>query len=131
MKPTVFSFHFCKSGLRVCYSYWRKILTLQTQASVQIPIPKEHHRFILGKGGAKLQELETKTATKISIPKASESNDKITIAGPKEGIDKAIHEIRIISDEQVLVGMIICVFLSFHDDNFNLEIQYSPCELMI
>lgn len=79
----------------------RELLTqFQTQASIQVSIPKEHHRFILGKGGSKLQELEAKTATKISIPKASEANDKITISGPKEGIDKAIHEIRIISDEQ-------------------------------
>merc|ERR1712241_599248 len=34
------------------------------------------------------------------MPKATEQNDKITISGPKEGIDKAIHEIRKISDEQ-------------------------------
>ena len=53
-----------------------------------------------GRGGTKLQELEQKTATKITMPKATETNDKITISGPKEGIDKAIHEIRIISDEQ-------------------------------
>ena len=56
--------------------------------------------YSLGKGGNKLQELEQKTATKISIPKANDTSDKITIAGPKEGIDKAVHEIRIISDEQ-------------------------------
>lgn len=34
------------------------------------------------------------------MPKASDLSDKITISGPKEGIDKAVHEIRIISDEQ-------------------------------
>ena len=73
----------------------------QQQASSVISIPKEHHRYILGKGGQKLQELEVKTATKISIPKAAETgNDKITISGTKEGIEKAIHEIRITSDEQ-------------------------------
>ena len=63
-------------------------------------VPKDHHRYILGRGGSKLQELEQKTATKISLPKANDNSDKITISGPKEGIDKAIHEIRIISDEQ-------------------------------
>ena len=47
-----------------------------------------------------MQELEQQTATKITMPKATEQNDKITISGPKEGIDKAIHEIRKISDEQ-------------------------------
>jgi len=37
----------------------REILQrFQTQASKQISIPKEHHRFILGKHGAKLGDLE-------------------------------------------------------------------------
>merc|ERR1712127_1142533 len=76
------------------------LVSFQTQASHSIAVPKDHHRYILGRGGSKLQELEQKTATKISLPKVNENNDKITISGPKEGIDKAIHEIRIISDEQ-------------------------------
>lgn len=76
------------------------LVQFQTQASMSVAIPKEHHRYILGRGGAKLQELEQQTATKITMPKATEENDKITISGPKEGIDKAIHEIRKISDEQ-------------------------------
>lgn len=67
---------------------------------MNVTIPKDHHRFILGKGGVKLQDLEKRTATKITIPKTNESNDTVTISGPKEGIEKAIHEIRIISDEQ-------------------------------
>jgi polyribonucleotide nucleotidyltransferase len=79
----------------------RKILThFQTQASTTISIPKEYHRFILGKGGNKLKELEKNTATKISIPPPAETSDKIVITGPKEGIEKAVHEIRVTSDEQ-------------------------------
>jgi len=72
----------------------------QTKASSTITIPKEHHRFILGRGGTNLQELETRTATQISIPKANENDDKITISGPKDGIEKAMHEIQLISDVQ-------------------------------
>ena len=75
----------------------------QTQGNQVVSIPKEHHRFILGKGGSRLQELEAKTATKISMPKANDASDKITITGTKEGIEKAIHEIRVTSDEQVIV----------------------------
>lgn len=79
----------------------REILVhFQTQANITINIPKEHHRFLLGKGGTKLQELERTTATKIVIPKANEQSDCITIAGNKDGIEKALHELRIISDEQ-------------------------------
>ena len=75
-------------------------MQFQTQASVSVSVPKDHHKYILGRGGANLQLLEQKTSTKISMPKANEQSDKISISGPKEGIDKAIHEIRIISDEQ-------------------------------
>jgi hypothetical protein len=48
-------------------------------------IPKEHHGFILGKAGAKLKELEKRTARKISIPKENEASWKMVIVGPKEG----------------------------------------------
>ena len=73
---------------------------LQTQASIEMAIPKEHHKFILGKGGKRLQDLELLTQTKIAIPKES---DIIRIVGTKEGIDRAKHEIQLISDEQVKV----------------------------
>jgi len=72
----------------------------QAQQSQTMPIPKEHHRYILGKGGAKLQELEQQTSTKISMPKMNEATDTITITGPKDGIEKAMHEISLISDQR-------------------------------
>lgn len=78
----------------------RRILQqFQTQAQQKIHIPQDHHRLILGKAGARLKELEKATATKITIPRQNEDSDLITITGPKEGIDKAVHEINIISDE--------------------------------
>merc|ERR1711911_204132 len=48
----------------------------------------------------KLKELEKQTATKIAIPKENEPSGKIVVTGPKEGIEKAIHEITMISDER-------------------------------
>ncbi|KAG8181791.1 hypothetical protein JTE90_000083 [Oedothorax gibbosus] len=73
---------------------------LQTQAFITISIPKEHHRFLLGKGGEKLTKLELSTATKISVPRPDKNSDLIEITGTKEGIDRARHEIQLISDEQ-------------------------------
>lgn len=79
----------------------RRILTtFQTQASKQISIPKDHHRWILGKQGQRLKDLEQKTATKINVPGVQDQSDIIIITGTKEGIEKAEHEIRVISDEQ-------------------------------
>lgn len=73
------------------------------QASATVLIPKEHHRFVIGKNGEKLQELELKTATKITIPRSDDPNGNIRITGTKEGIEKARHEIQLISAEQVSI----------------------------
>lgn len=81
------------------------------QANKSISIPKSHHRLILGKKGDRLKELERDTDTKISVPSVSDTSETITVTGTKEGIERAIHEIRTISDEQV--G--ICLFCrTFH-----------------
>lgn len=69
------------------------------QATVELSIPRDHHRFILGKGGKTLQQLELNTATKITIPR--DGSDIIKIVGTKEGVDQAKHEIQVTSDEKV------------------------------
>uniref|UniRef100_UPI00398E5B1B vigilin-like isoform X1 n=1 Tax=Pristiophorus japonicus TaxID=55135 RepID=UPI00398E5B1B len=76
------------------------VARLQTQASAIVTIPKEHHRFVIGKNGEKLQELELKTATKINIPRPDDPSNQIKITGTKEGIEKSRHEILLISAEQ-------------------------------
>ncbi|XP_012690927.2 vigilin isoform X4 [Clupea harengus] len=76
------------------------VARLQTQASATVTIPKEHHRFVIGKNGEKLQELELRTATKIAIPRPDDPSTNIRITGTKEGIEKARHEVLLISAEQ-------------------------------
>lgn len=79
----------------------RQILVrFQTQASKTVNIPREHHRWILGKKGERLRDLEKATATKINVPNVNEESDKLTITGTKEGIEKAEHKLRTMSDEQ-------------------------------
>jgi len=72
----------------------------QTQTKQTLCIPKEHHRFILGKGGERLQRIEADTATKINMPKANEDTNEITITGPRDGIELAVHRINEVSNEQ-------------------------------
>uniref|UniRef100_A0A671T6L9 Vigilin n=1 Tax=Sinocyclocheilus anshuiensis TaxID=1608454 RepID=A0A671T6L9_9TELE len=72
----------------------------RSYASATVAIPKEHHRFVIGKSGEKLQELELKTATKIQIPRPEDPSNLIKISGTKEGLEKAKHEILLISAEQ-------------------------------
>lgn len=68
---------------------------------MSISIPKDHHRWILGKNGQRLKDLEKNTGTKISIPGIQEQSDRITVVGNRDSIEKALHEIKVISDEQV------------------------------
>lgn len=75
---------------------------LQTQTTSTVRIPKAHHRFILGKNGKKLTDLQDMTGTKISIPRQDMTGSEaelIKIVGTKEGIEKAAHEMRLISNE--------------------------------
>lgn len=75
---------------------------VQTQTSTQVKIPKSHHRFILGKSGKKLTDLQDLTGTKISIPRqdlTGTEGDLVKIVGTKEGIEKAVHEMMLISHE--------------------------------
>lgn len=90
------------SGKNDSVMHARKLLVqqLQTQARVGIHIPKEHHKYILGPKGSRLEQLELQTATKVTIPRVEENSDTITIVGTREGIEKAQHEIQLISDEQ-------------------------------
>ena len=67
----------------------------------RVHIPREHHKYIIGQKGKKLNELELRSATKISVPRPTDGSDIITIVGTREGIETARHEIQLISDEQV------------------------------
>lgn len=112
-RPTLMSFVFgfgsasALTGVPTCPNSSVRVLCVMTlflvgpQASATVAIPKEHHRFVIGKNGEKLQELELKTATKIAIPRPDDPCANIRITGTKEGIEKARHEILLISAEQV------------------------------
>merc|ERR1712226_778495 len=61
---------------------------LAEQGTMEVQIPKQYHRFILGKQGSKLRALEESTGTRIRIP------------GPKEGVQTARASIMSIARTQ-------------------------------
>jgi rRNA processing protein Krr1/Pno1 len=73
---------------------------LAEQGMLEVQIPKQYHRFILGKQGAKLRALEESTGTRIRIPGPSDDDDKIKISGPKEGVQSARASIMSIARTQ-------------------------------
>jgi len=42
---------------------------LQTQAKVEISVPVEHHRFIIGRGGETMKEIQERTGARIFVPR--------------------------------------------------------------
>uniref|UniRef100_A0A183IEE5 Vigilin n=1 Tax=Soboliphyme baturini TaxID=241478 RepID=A0A183IEE5_9BILA len=90
------------SGKRQAVEEARKLIvqSLQTQANREFKVPKEYHRALIGREGRHLQELEKSTDCRILVPNRDVASDVIKIMGPREGIDKAIHEIQKFADEQ-------------------------------
>jgi hypothetical protein len=81
------------------------ISELQTEKEFKFKVPKELHKFIIGRNGNVLKDLQEKTCTTISIPKPDANSDLISLHGPKDGIERVMHEIQAICDEQSKVGM--------------------------
>ncbi|KAL5252053.1 hypothetical protein ACHWQZ_G015010 [Mnemiopsis leidyi] len=73
---------------------------LQTNATATISIPKEHHKNIIGKNRSKIEQIQKDTGTQITIPPQGKNDDNIKIEGSKEGIEKAMFDLRRISDDQ-------------------------------
>lgn len=79
--------------------------TLTQQGSIDVFIPKGHHRFILGKGAETLKKIEAETGAKIQVPKinpdADAADEPINVMGSKEAMQAAKIRIEKISSEQM------------------------------
>lgn len=72
---------------------------METQIEHRVHIPKAHHKVVLGKNGQKLKDLQNNTGAKVIVPDKSDPSDAIKIIGTKAAIEKATHEIQVISSE--------------------------------
>eukprot|EP00043_Microstomoeca_roanoka_P000947 m.30138 g.30138 ORF g.30138 m.30138 type:complete len:1204 (-) comp10580_c0_seq1:246-3857(-) len=72
---------------------------LQTQASIEIDIPKEHHRFIIGPEGSNLKKLSSKYSVRVFMPK-NEGPQTIKIVGTAVNCRQAAEDIQRISFER-------------------------------
>ena len=73
---------------------------LQTNATATISIPKDHHKNIIGKSRKIIEQIQNETGTQIFIPPQGKMDDTIRVEGSKEGIENAIHKMKLISDDQ-------------------------------
>ncbi|CAD6197714.1 unnamed protein product [Caenorhabditis auriculariae] len=78
----------------------RLVRDLQTQATRELDIPKDHHRHLIGKEGGLLRQLEQETNCRIVIPGRDTDSQTIKITGPREGIERAVAHIKSVSDRE-------------------------------
>jgi len=66
-----------------------------------VPIYKEFHKNVIGKGGANIRKIREETNTRIDLPPEGSDSDMIVITGRKEDVEKARDRILNIQSELV------------------------------
>ncbi|VDM37385.1 unnamed protein product [Toxocara canis] len=72
---------------------------LENNYQVTVPIFKEFHKHIIGKGGANVRKIREDTQTRIDLPGGESGEDKITVTGKKANVDKAVEQLTQIQNE--------------------------------
>ena len=65
----------------------------------RVSIFKQHHKFIIGKGGANIRKIRDETSTRIDLPDESSESSEIVITGRKEDVLAARDRIQKIQNE--------------------------------
>ncbi|CAI2735203.1 unnamed protein product [Schistosoma spindalis] len=71
------------------------------QAFERLSIPKIYHPFICGPNNQIVNDLKSRTDTKVNIPPPNVSVDEITVSGKREGVAQAVKEIQAIYNERL------------------------------
>merc|ERR1711972_358057 len=73
---------------------------LESNYQLKLPIFKQFHKFIIGKGGATIKQIRQETNAKIDLPASGSDSDIIILTGKKEDVLKAQKKIQTIQSEQ-------------------------------
>merc|ERR1712136_239742 len=94
-----------KQDVDAAYKHLQKLYKelLETSYSVKVPIYKEFHKNVIGKGGANIRKIREETSTRIDLPPEGPDSDMIVITGRKEDVEKARDRILKIQSELVSV----------------------------
>ena len=92
-----------KDDVDKCARHFNKITKelLESGYQTKVPIFKQFHKFVIGKGGANIRRIRDETDTRIDLPDSSTDSDMITITGKKENVVKAVEAIQQIQSEMV------------------------------
>lgn len=65
----------------------------------KVPIFKEFHRVIIGKGGANVRKIREDTGCRIDLPNENSGDTAITVTGRQEAVKKAVAQLQKIETE--------------------------------
>ena len=65
-----------------------------------MPIFKQFHKFVIGKGGATIKQIRQDTNAKVDLPASGSDSDIIVLTGRKDDVLKAQKIIQQIQSEQ-------------------------------
>ncbi|XP_039250831.1 vigilin-like [Styela clava] len=92
-----------KQNVDSCFKYLKKMHEdmVAKNYSIQVPIFKQFHKNIIGKGGANIRKIREETNTQIELPTENSENEVIKITGRKEDCEKARKMIRDIEKQMI------------------------------
>merc|ERR1711971_1080757 len=90
-----------KKDVDECSKYFNKVVKEMQESSFQVKVPifKQFHKYIIGKGGANIRRIRDETDTRVDLPDSGSDSDMITITGKKANVVKAVEAIQKIQSE--------------------------------
>ena len=90
-----------KEDVDKCVKYFSKLTQelLECDHQTKVPILKQFHEFVIGKGGENIRRIRDETDTRIDLPNSGRQSDMVTITGKKENVAKAVEAIMKIQSE--------------------------------
>ncbi|XP_037230763.1 vigilin-like [Falco rusticolus] len=66
---------------------------VENSFSISVPICKQFHKNIVGKGGANIKKIRKESNTKIDLPAKNSNSETIVITGKRANCEAARHRI--------------------------------------
>ncbi|KAI8434971.1 hypothetical protein MSG28_003426, partial [Choristoneura fumiferana] len=94
-----------QEDIEKCEKHLHKLIKEIAESSYvqEVPIFKQFHKFIIGKGGANLRKIRDETQTQIDLPAEGDDSDVITVRGKRENVEDAVKRIQQIHNEKANV----------------------------
>ncbi|XP_055649050.1 vigilin-like, partial [Falco peregrinus] len=92
-----------KNEVEKCTEYMQKMVAdlVENSFSISVPICKQFHKNIIGKGGANIKKIRKESNTKTDLPAKNNNSETIVITGKRANCEAACHRILAIQKELV------------------------------